>query len=344
MSRLRVDGPERIEPGANVKFTVWARFSDGSETDVTAKALLTEVSAACDGCGSPPILRIETGGMVHALQVGEARLRASYRHEQQEAVDEHHRVLVLPLGTYKLSGRVTEANSGGMSLANIRVQTDSEAGRLTAFTSDAGEYRAFGVRGATRVTVVSEYHNSLHHQLVVDRHTELDLQVGPVILRADEAATIDIRAAAECAPGGSDGALPDAVRARRYAATLTTAKDDRVFVRLAGGNFAAFPLTGGGSQGSGFTGRRVNGGLFFGIAGYYSDDESLSFPDVFEQLSDGTFFTFDGSTTISGGSRLSGPLDGTLAVYTADFGHGGWRPRQRIAGCTSAVHEFVLSK
>ena len=211
-------------------------------------------------------------------------------------------------------------------------------------TAGLGEYRAFGVRGATRVTVVSEYHTPLQHQLVVDRHTELNLQVRPIIVRADEAATIDIRAAPECAPAGLDDALPEAARQRRYAARLTTAKDDRVFVRLAGGNFASFPSTGGASQGSGFTGQRVTGGLFFGIAGYYSDFESLSFPDVFEQLADGTFFTFDGSTTISGGSRLSGPLDGTLAVYTADFGSGWWNPRQRIAGCTSTRHEFVLTK
>jgi hypothetical protein len=347
LSRIRVEGPAQIEPGTDAQFTVWARFDDGTETDVTAKARLTETGVGCYECDETPILRIGESGVVHAVAVGEAGLYASYTHGQREAVDGHHRVLVLPAGTFKLSGRVTEADSGGLSASYVEVQVDSETGRLRTHATANGEYRVFGVRGATLVAVVSDYHESLQHRLVVDGHLELNLQIRPIIVRANEAFTLVLEAADDCAPPGVPGALPDAARQRRYTATLTTTKDDRVFVRLTGADFATYPLDGGGTGGNGFVGQRITGGLFFGIRGYYNDGEGLSYPDILERLSLSQFLTLEGATTISGGSRMSGALDGTVAVYDVDLrpGPGGWwQPRQPIASCTSAHHEFILQK
>jgi hypothetical protein len=347
LSRVRVEGPEQIAPGTDAKFTVWARFDDGTETDVTAKAQLTETAVGCYECDDQPILRIGEGGVVHAVAVGEAGLHASYTDGPREAVDGHHRVLVLPAGTFKLSGRIIEADSGGLSASHVEVQIDSEAGRIGTSSTGNGEYRAFGVRGATRVTVVSDYHESLQHRLVVDGHLELNLQVRPIIVRANEAATLLLRAAGDCAPLGAAGALPEAARQRRYAATLTTAKDDRVFVRLTGADFATFPLDGGGTGGNSFVGQRIGTAMFFGIRGYHNDDESFSYPDILERLSEFQFLTLAGTTTIMGGSRMSGALDGTFAVYDVDLRPGPvgwWQPRQSIASCTSAHHEFTLEK
>lgn len=346
LSRIRVEGPARIAPGSDTKFTVWARFTDATERDVTEHARLVETNVGCDGCEASPILRIGEGGMVHAVAVGEAGLLASYRHEQHEAVDGHHRVLVLPEGTFRLSGALIEVDSGGRRIQDVEVRLSSEAGHLRTQTSVVGIYNFYGVRGVTRLTVVSDYHERLQHDLVVDDDKVLDFQIRPVILRADEAASLVISAAAEC-PTSADGALPEAARQRRYAAMLTTAKDDRVFVRLTGGHFATFPLEGGGTGGNGFVGQRSGSGYFFGIRGFHNDFESVSYPDILEQLSESQFLTFEGATTISGGSRLHGRLEGTIAVYGADLrpGPGGWwQPREATARCTSANHEFTLTK
>jgi hypothetical protein len=348
LSGLRIEGLEQMAPGTDAILKAWARFSDGTETDVTDKVQLTEITVGCFECVTPPILRIGEGGRIHAVAAGEAGLRAYYRQEPYEAIDEHHRILVLPAGTFRLTGRISESDSGGQPVANVFVRVDSDAGRIEQYATPNGEYRAFGVRGVTRVTATSENHHPVQHRLVVEAHSEVNLEARPIIVRADEAAAIVLRAASDCAPAGAEGALPEAARHRRYTATLTTARDGRVFVRLTGAHFATFPLEGGGTGGNAFIGNRTSNGFSFGIRGYYNTLDEFSYPDILEQLSETQFLTFQGTTTIAGaGSRLSGPFAGTLAVYPGDIRPGGgewWRSREPTASCTSAGHEFTLEQ
>jgi len=341
LRNLDIQGPGQIAPGTEAQFVVTARFSDGSSRDVTSQAVLSVSNHECLECAPDDVLTVRVDGTVRAFTAGEAWLRAQYNGQEMSK-----EILAIPDGTYKVSGLVTDVESGGMGVNGAQIDVGSEAGKLTAMTSSFGAYRVYGVRGATTVLVTRHDYQPLRQSLAVDAHRSLDLQVRPVLRRAGEVHTLTIRAARDCPPAGTDGALPDVARQRRYTAMLATAVDNRVFARLTGAQFATIPAAYGNMGGDGFVGYTQENGFLFWMKGYYVDFDAYAYPDVVEQISDALFFTFWGSTSITGGSRATGYLDGVIALFDKDMrpgANGNWQALPPIASCQSQRHEFTLT-
>ena len=91
---ISLTGPAEVAPGNTAQFTLTAAYSDNSTTDVTS-------SASWSAQGLAP-LRSLGSGRYEAVAAGEGRVLASYNGRSASKP-----VMVLPPGTFKLSGSIT---------------------------------------------------------------------------------------------------------------------------------------------------------------------------------------------------------------------------------------------
>ncbi len=90
--RLEVTGPGSIAPGGAEQFRATAHMSDGSQRDVTTEAAWNSANAS--------IISISSAGLATAHDRGEADIRVAF-----SEVMSTKRVMVLPRGTFKVSGQ-----------------------------------------------------------------------------------------------------------------------------------------------------------------------------------------------------------------------------------------------
>ena len=123
------------------------------------------------------------------------------------------RVLVLPAGTFKLSGVITE--SGGGSLAGVTVAVVSGAGESLQTTSDGrGVYALYGVAGEVRlVGRLGRVHLQIHEVVVTGNDASDSFALVPVETPVNVSGlwTMTVRSSTGCRAG-----LPDIAQGRSY--------------------------------------------------------------------------------------------------------------------------------
>ena len=337
VTRIDIEGPTDIAPGTEAQFVVMARLSDGSPRDVTGQSELS-MATGCAECSDALTLR--DGGIVRALRAGEGMLLATYGQQARGKS-----LIAVPAGTYRLTGTINNFEGGGERVAGARVDARSAAGAITTTTNGSGQYRLFGASSGTTVSVVKTGYQPLQEVVDVQAHQTVDFQLHPVTKRSSETYTLTIRAASDCAPLGAEGALPADARERRYAATLSTTVDNRVFARLSGARCATVSPVSGGMGGDGFSGAVEAKGFEFSIVGfdgYYYD--RYPYPDLVEQISDSLFLVVSGEAHVTGGRVITGKLHGQLALFDNDLRTArNSSDLQPIASCYSTRHEFTLT-
>ena len=290
--RIEIVGPSEIAAGESVQLTANAIKTDGSVENVTTQTGWSTNSSA--------ILQVNISGLATGKTNGETFVNA--RFGQRFA---SRRILVLPSGTFRLSGTVKESGFG-IDGASVTVISGIGEG-LTVQSGFGGFYALYGVKGVVRIHTKKDGYQNTLQQLDVTAHGTQDVEIVAVRERADFKGvyTLTILAGAQCS------SLPADARRREYVANV--AQDGaRLTVTL--GN-ADFIVTNG--RGRGFTGFvEVSNEIRFSVgdAFYYYYYYGGPFFDIVERIGDLTVLIAGTARTTATPGRIAGTLSGSIVT------------------------------
>jgi hypothetical protein len=313
---VRIEGivPGSIAPGESVQLTANAVKSDNSVENVSGQAQWSS--------SDPRVVEISSAGVAKAIARGEAVIRVSYQGRSAST-----RTFVLPAGTYRLSGTVTDS---GLSLAGVTVTIIGGVGEgLTTITGGNGTYVLYGVRDRVRLQAKGAGYVNQIEEIDVADHRTFNFDMVPEHQRTDLRGRYTLTIGRTACPG----ALPET---RSYDATV--AQDGpRLTVTLSGADFI---VTRG--RGNGFSGV-IDGGdrVTFAIGdvpSYYYYYYSGQY-DLVERMSDTSALIISGRVTAGLSSKgISGTLNGDFRLA-----QGTVAPFTRIQLlCYGPAHQFEM--
>jgi hypothetical protein len=318
--RIELEAPAEIAPGESVQLALKAFKSDGSVEDISGQATWTS--------SARQVLGLASTGLASGLIAGESVVTASYA--ARGAVQ---RIFVLPKGTFRLGGVVTE---DGLPIESVAVTVTSGVGEgLTASTGVDGSYTFYGVAGTARLLAKKEGYLNAVQQVDVTQHRTYDFAMTLERPRMSYSGiySLTISTASPCQ--SSFGSFPDAARRRVYTAHATQ-EGRRVTVALTDADFIQTAGHGAGFAGIFEGSESIKFSL--GNASYYYY-YSHGYFDVVERFGMGAFVVANGMASVRGTSeRLSGTFAGLLA-FTARVTTPFW-PFQ--SGCYSPTHGFEM--
>jgi hypothetical protein len=315
---VEIVGPQAVPLAGEAQFRVMAQLTDGSTRDVTNEARWQ--------AGSGDLMSISDLGLAAGRARGEVRLTAQF--DGRRASKD---VMVLPAGTFRLMGTVTEAHTAPGPVVGAFVEVTTGVGaRLTAYTDHVGTYRLYGVSGETGLRVTKHgYHPTTQTAVVVDQSALHNIALPLIAERADVSGiyTLTLTAASTCGVGLGEGRLPEEARVREYQADVRQ-DGPRVAVLLSAPTF----------RGRAFSGRVEPGGVVFALPWHDSND--FADPAIIDRLPTSGILTAQGYVIAAiSANHLAGPFHAEFSVFDPE---GLWsRP---LAACTSKTHQFVLSK
>ena len=139
LKALTISGPARIAPGATAQFEATGQLTDGTTQSYTSKVQWSGTNSF--------VLSLASGGLLTARAVGEANIVANFG-----TIRATMNVMVIPTGTYRLTGIVREARPAVRSRSRQgHYQASARAYRRPRTTT--GQYRLYGVAGAVEIQV-----------------------------------------------------------------------------------------------------------------------------------------------------------------------------------------------
>jgi hypothetical protein len=203
LTSISVSGPAEIAPGTSGQFTATGRYDDGSSKDISSTATWRSDDST--------ILRSAGSGRFDALKGGETPVRASSSNRGAST-----NVLVLPAGTFKLSGTVRDPG-GTVDGVDVEVVSGNTSSLKTTSRFD-GKYALYGVAGNVRVRASGPGYATEEVDVTVGGHTVRDFSLrtsGPI---ADISGAWKLKVSTSSACSSS---WPEAMRQRELAATIT---------------------------------------------------------------------------------------------------------------------------
>ena len=335
LSAVEISGPSTMAPGQVAQFTANMRMSDGTvKAAAPAQIIRWRVGAAF-----APILQVDTAGKVTALnRNGETTVSVDVRVGTTSRTATRE-VVVVPEGTYRIVGTVTEAGFPTLAVNAARVEV--AGGTAFAITDMSGNYRLFGVPAGGVVRVSAAGYATIEETVALSSHStkNFQLEVSGPRPTVSGPYTLAIDVVSPC-PNG----LAVANQHRRYDAEVSqngpvvevTLTEPRFRLNAAG-------------RGNKFFGRALGGGVVFtlrsyvlGIFGfyYYYYIGPEGYPDVAERLGDNSILVIEGTASTSlSGNTLSGTLNGWLSNWDSRFPTTSFF----LAGCSSPTHTFTLT-
>ena len=125
---ISIAGPAEIAPDSTAQFTSIATYPDGTTGDVTSNAAWT--------ASDPAFVRSVGSGRYAGVAVGEGRANVNYRGRSSSKT-----VVVVPTGTFKLSGLIRDV-AGGVGGVDVHVVSGTGAGLGTKSLS-SGRYSLY---------------------------------------------------------------------------------------------------------------------------------------------------------------------------------------------------------
>ena len=317
VSTLSVAGPATVAPGATAQFTASARMSDESTQDYTSKVSWRSANVS--------MLTITNTGQVTGQATGETQVQAILPVLRATA-----NVMVIPAGTYRLAGTVTES---GLPVAKATVAVTSGIGTgLSVLTDFGGAYRIYGVAGQIEITVTKDGYVPVVQPLLVDTMSVADVAVVQTNARTLAGTyALTISATSGCSAYPPAVALPDELKQRHYGATIT--QNGPAFrVDLTGADFLVKN-----GLGNGFSGRIEPSQIAFSLGdGYYTP-----YPDIIESLGDGRILMVTGDGTLTPtGSDIVGSMSGGVYVGKPPL----WSSLFPTSECYSNSIQFAFTK
>ncbi len=217
---LELTGAQTIAPGVTTQLTLIAVHSDGSRTDVTATAEWNSSNSN--------VVRSMGQGRFLGGAIGEANITG----RANRAVSRE--VVVVPDGTYRIVGRVTESGDPRRAVANALVRAvDSHGAGPSSSTDTGGYFRLYGVAADAELIVTRDGYSQTSQRLRVDTHTVINLEMPLAAPRLD----VTGRFAATFDWSACQTSFPEDLRRRVYTADVTQ-EAARVQVRFTSPGFA----------------------------------------------------------------------------------------------------------
>ena len=313
-----------------MQLTAHAVKSNGSVEDVTSQVQW----------GSTTGLRLVTvsaGGLATAGAIrGETEIIAHYEGRSASA-----RLMVLPTGTFRLKGRITE---NGLGVPSVRLTVVAGVGEGlasgTGSGTEWGAYILYGVAGRVRLLARKEGYLDAIQEIEVSAHSAHDFELVPErpVPNLAGAYTLTL------INGGcrtAVGVLPDALKHRIYTANVT--QDQRsISLVLSGADFLI--ADGRGDRFAGYV--DASGRVQFHIMGveptYYADSPWCARCDLVERLTANTALVISGTvaaTLTASDSEISGVLFG--AFFVADKAT---HPLTQFPIQCTGIHDFVMRR
>lgn len=314
-TRIDIDGPEVVAPDSMTQYRATAKAADGSTLEITKQAQWHSSDSE--------VLSLTSTGIAAARDIGESQITIQYLN-LRAGFD----VLVLPPGTYRVAGVVTES---GLPVAGATVEIMESSGPTTV-TDAFGAYRIYGVAGDIHVRVTKDGYRPVSSNVTVGANLTLDFAMEPVSLPADVSGFYSLTLTAD-----SCGVAPAGERTRTYDAEVTQA-GSLLKVVLSGAQFRTQ-----GDRGNGFTGRIAPEGISFVLSGWDDFVYGGIYYNVVEILGERPVKLLTVSGTVSATALrdgISGRLNGNIAAVRAlgEYGNLDWW------SCSSSRHEFVLRR
>jgi len=325
---VTIAGPDNVAPGQTARYSAVVTLSDGMEKTASGATRIVWLSSS----GSR--LRVDLTGLATGLNSnGDVTLTAEVTLPNSTArIRGTKEVTVQPAGTFRLIGTVSEADtSAPISGARVGVLPSSS----TVGADSLGRYRLYGVPADATIRVSSLGYETVDQPVHLTANSTQDIRMnlsGPRISLSG-AYTFSVEAANSCASN-----LPPELRQRSYDATITQ-NGPQYDVRLTEPRFRLDNQ----GRGNHFIGTNRGAIATFEIQSglyYYYYFFFFGYPDVLEQLSDGTFLMIDGSaTTTQSGGGVSGTMSGDFFRLSSGFPN---NPGP-LASCVSSNHKFTLA-
>jgi hypothetical protein len=302
---ITISGPSSLAPGQSGQYFANVRLSDGG-TKTVASGVQWSVS-------NPSFLSVDINGVVTAQpRVGEAFVRAQAFSGRSASFGQME-VIIVPTGTFRLTGTVTDGNSSSFRVPNALVEVTP--GPISTTTDSQGQFRLYGVPPDVDVKVTAAGYATVNQSLRLTSHSSISVPLtpsgprmmlsGPYLVEVDTA--------------GGCTSLPAALQQRSYDADVTTT-GSLVEVALTEPRFRI----NGTNRGNKFIGRATATGVIFTLdyygSYYYGYYGPAAYPNVAERLSDNTILVVEGTANTSGNSsKVSGLLDGGITRWDPRF-------------------------
>jgi hypothetical protein len=312
---IRIVAPTSVAPGSSAPVVVNATRSDGTTADVTS---LVQWSTS-----STRVLEV-AGGSVRGKEPGEVQIWAYYLNRSASTA-----ILVLPEGTFKLAGTVTD---GGVGLDGVTVAVIGGTGEgLSAVTDLSGSYRLYGVAGSVRLHAKKLGYENRTEALEVTTHRTADIGMTFEGERLRLAGTYEmtVTAASHCS-----SFLTPAARTRSYTANIEQ-DGARLSVVLTGADFIVTDGFGDRFEGT-VIGDRVTfrPGIDFYYYFYYLGKGSLV-----ERFPPTALFINGMVSARQTATGLTGPLSGVIGLTRTAT-----PPFTSFASVCYGGHDFVMTR
>jgi hypothetical protein len=289
VTRVEIVGPSSIAPGQTVSYSLVEYLSNGS-----TRALPQATWSSSDRS----LVQITSSGVATAQnRAGETVITVT---TTRSAAKE---VLVLPEGTFRLIGTVTDSERSSVPIPDALVEVP---GGPSARTNAAGQFRLFGVPAEAEIRVTREGYRTLEERVQLSSHSSrtFRLRVDSSVRNFAGNYTLIIQTATVC-PGSQQ--LGAELRRRQYEAVVEQT-DSRLEVHLTEPRFAPSLPTFASNRFSGFA--TATGANFLVDNNYYYY-YSPYLTNITERLADGSTLYVSGTATTSGSpSGLSGSFNG----------------------------------
>ena len=292
--RLELTAPAAIAPGESIQLTATAVKSDGSVETVSGSAIWLS--------SDPRVLAIAP----RRTREGHCGWRSADQ-GLVRGVECNQPHVVLPAGTYRLNGTVTDS---GIGVAGVTVTVIGGVGEgLSTITDGKGAYALYGLRDHVRLQANGAGYLNRLVEIEVDGHRTFDFQMTPERERTDLRGRYTLTVDRTSCPSSM---VPTT---RSYDATITQ-DGPRLMVALSGADFI---VTAG--RGNAFSGFIDAGNHLTFFIGDPSDYYNYGPYDVVERIDDATALIISGTVTAGlSSSGISGTLSGgVLAVQFEPF-------------------------
>jgi hypothetical protein len=318
LARVELIAPGSIGPGESVQLTANAIKSDNSVENVSGQAQWFSSDTS--------VVEISSAGLAKGVGRGEAMITVSFQSRGAST-----RTFVLPAGTFRLSGTVTDS---GFAVVGATIAIIGGVGEgLTTITDGNGTYALYGVRDRVSLHAKVDGYLNRMEEIDVTDHRAFDFEMVPDHQRTDLRGSYTLTIARTACLSWA-GAPPES---RSYVATV--AQDGpQLTVTLSGADFI---VTGG--RGNSFTGVLDGGNRVTFTIGdpiYYYAYYNLGHYDLVERISNTSSLLISGKVTAGLTSRgMSGTLNGAFMVTQAAAPPASTRIQ---AYCYGNAHRFEM--
>jgi hypothetical protein len=312
---VEILGPDTVPPGGTARFSVRGRWSDGAMEEISTGVTWQSTDSA--------VISIDASGSALGKERGSAAIRASVTGKPAAMKGIH----VLPDGTFRLSGRVSDSTATGLPIESALVEADSDPDRITALTNGWGDFVLYGVRRDALLRIYKDGYRTYEQRLDLTTHGGVNVPLVLAQPRALVAGTYVLSIGSpQCEGATPYTPLAAELRQRTYTAVLRQ-EDARVTVTLSGSHLLA----------ERFFGSVTATSATFDLT--QGDYYYRTTPDVIERLANGTFLVISGrAVTTIADSGLVGTLNGSFVnLETVPYG--------RVVGrCQSSSYSFRLTR